>query len=120
MIRPIDLNILVFRNADYGEVFRFTDDNGLPIDFSGYSGEFQVRRYENAPGEALVSGEVDCSLGGGDVEISLAKELVRSLPEPSVRGGSATFRYDLRLTAPDGITNDWLRGEITVFGGVVR
>lgn len=118
MINPYVYPLSLYRNADYGEIFYFTDDAGSPIDFTGYTGAFQIRRYEDAPGAALASGTVDCTVGGGGIEMTMARAAIDALPSSAVRGQPAEFFYDLRLDVPDATKEDWLRGKVLVFGGI--
>lgn len=118
MVNPITVPMPLYRNSDYGETFYFKDEAGVALDFTGYTGALEVRRYELEPGAALLTGSVDCTVGGGGVEITIARAAIAALPAAPERGGQARLFFDLRLTAPSGEKQDWMRGPVTVFGGV--
>jgi hypothetical protein len=118
MVAPVTVPLILYRNADYGETFYFEDENGAAVDFTGYVGAFEIRRYERAPGPALLTGAVDCTIGNGGIELTAAFESIATLPAPATRGGITRLFYDLRLTTPSGDKEDWMRGPVSVFGGV--
>lgn len=117
MINPLIYPLTLFRNADYGEEFFFSE-SGVALDFTGYSGEFQIRYYEGAPGAVLAAGSVSLAGGGGSVAVTVTRASIDALPAAPIRGGPATFRYDLRLRDAAGLYFDYLRGPVTVFSGV--
>lgn len=114
MPRPLEYPIELFRNADYGETFYFSE-SGVALDFTGYTGAMELRYYPGAPDPALASATVDCTVGAGGIEAVIDWEDIDGLPEPSQRGKPAVFHYDLRLEAPDGTRELYLRGPATVF-----
>lgn len=119
MVNPITANLPLYRNDDYGEIFYFTDGDQA-LDFTGYTGELQLRRYEDEPGTSLLAATVDCTVGGGGIEITISRESIDDLPASPIRGKPARFVYDLRLNTPSGDKEVWMRGDATVFGGVTR
>lgn len=124
---PVNLNLPLYRNADYLEEF-FFQESGVPLDFTGYSGRMEVRRYGAEPGNALITSAnttafaagVNCSIGGGGVRVWIPWQAIRDLPDGPTRGEPAPFVYDLLLTSPAGIKEVFLTGEANAFPGVTR
>lgn len=125
MVDPVSFNINLRRNADTIEDWYFSEA-GVPVDFSGYSAELELRRYHGAPGDPLLtlttatgdSQGIRVNLGGGVIRFWLDWETANGLPPAPVRGGIASFSFDLLLTTPLGIREVWAQGDALVDAGV--
>ena len=117
MITPARVGLALFRNSDYTEEFAFSATNQA-IDFTGYTGRCDVRRYDNDPGNVLFSGVVDLTAGDGILALSFTKESISLAPEPTKRGEAVKLAYDVVLTTPSGDEEVWILGSVKVLGGI--
>jgi len=117
MINPTVQNLILFRNADYGETFYFSE-SGVPLDFTGWTGAAEARKYGGEPGTAELTFTVDMSVGGGGVELTATYENIAAMTDSPEVGTPAEFEWDLRLTAPGGDKEVWMRGICYVNDGV--
>lgn len=124
-MNPVTFNLYLRRNADTVEEWTFTDD-GVAVDFAGYTGELELRYYHGAPGAPLctlntvttdVQG-VRLNLGSGKVQVWFDWETINALPAAQVRGEIAAFSFDLLLTDPTGLREVWAQGDAIVDAGV--
>lgn len=117
MVYPVNAHLKLWRNADTVEEWTFRESGSL-IDFTGYTGKLELRRYPGAPGSPLITlntisadGEgLRLDLGAGAIRLWIAAESVRALPAATTRGGVARFSYDLLLTSPAGLRELWAQG----------
>lgn len=127
---PANVPLTLRRNVNYGESFEATDDYGLPIDFTGFTGELEVRLYGKQPGDALLTiGTVATPIEGllftaTAIEVRIDSASIDGLPggpdDGQEPGDPSSFVYDLLLTPPGGSADVWFEGSVTVLPGVTR
>jgi len=133
---PVVLNLEAWRNVPFAESFILTDgdpaavdEDGNPIDLTGYSGALQVRLYGLAAGDALISlATVTSDIQGvrfieptaGRINIRIDESTLAALPAPGKAGGKLVLAYDLVLTDADSLQEVYATGTFTVHPGVTR
>ena len=97
------------RTTPFWHAFEVVDDDGEPLDLTGYSAALQVRLYGMQPGLPLLDlARVDdeltngLTLSGSTVTAYSGRVELLFMPGGQRPGRDARFHYDLILTAPDG------------------
>jgi len=133
---PVILNLEAWRNVPFAESFILTDgdpaavdEDGNPIDLTGYAGALQVRLYGLAAGDPLISlTTVTSDVQGlrfieptaGRINILIDESTLAALPESGKRGFPVVYAYDLVLTDADSLQEVYATGTFTVHPGVTR
>lgn len=105
------LNILIDQGASFETSLNLTDDNGDPIDLSGYTGAGQIRKhYTSSTAVNLTVG-----LGGanGTVTLSLAANATANM-------ASGRYVYDVEVTDSSNTVTRLIEGIVTVTPQVTR
>lgn len=98
------VNIAIKKGSTYEHVYTYTDENGTPIDITGWTARMQIRVTIDAATyiyQALSGG--DLSIGGvtGEVALSIPEEITAAF----------TFNagvYDIELVKPNGKVVDFI------------
>ena len=131
---PANVTLTAWRNARFAEEYRFagpTSDGQAPIDFTGWTGELEVRLYGAQPGDAIISlSNVASDIEGvwiiepsaGAIQVSIERETLAdaftALGGPAEAGSNITLVYDLILTTPTGDPEIWMQGAFIFNPGV--
>ena len=111
-IKPVDVNLTVYKGQAWNRNLRFTYDSGDIYDLTGCIARAQIRARENA--DKLVA-EFIVGVIGVDGLISLAlthEQTAALLP--------GTYVWDLRITKPNDQPKYWIRGKVRVIGRVTE
>lgn len=104
-------NIVIDQGATYSTTIDVTDDNGTPIDLTGYSAEAQIRKHYTSVNAI----EFDINVGGltGIITISLSANATANL-------AAGRYVYDCELTSDEGVVSRIVEGIVTVTPNVTR
>lgn len=112
-VAQVDFNI--YQGDDYLHSFIWQDDQGTPIDLTGYSARLQVRRKASDTEFILEITDLDgITLGGvaGTVDIQIPGAETAKITKASV--------YDLELTDASGTVITLTAGNVCIFQEVTR
>lgn len=107
--------------CDQGATFireiTLTDDQGNPLNYTGYTAEMQIRKSHSDPVSVL-----DVNTTNGRVTVSGAIGLFRILisDEDTSALVPRTYVYDLLAVSPEGTKDRILEGNFVVSPGVTR
>lgn len=114
-----DMNdIKITEGATFYESWEAVDQNGLPVDLTGYTGLMQIRATQNAPQLLL-----ECTTANGRIIITENKVVVTCPVDQLTTLFSAPITrgvYDLFLTAPNGFVTPAFFGNAILKRAVSR
>lgn len=130
---PANSALTVQRGATWEDEFTYTDDDGLPIDLTGYEARMQVRTLATRYGTSATGLMLELSTTGADpllVWDTAAAGRLRIVARPdqheALNAGNARkakYAYAIELYKPDG-TGEYVlplvEGVLTVRGEVAR
>ena len=112
---PDIYNFTLYQSTDDGLSIIYSVD-GVPFDFTGYTGEMYVRRAYGKPHIASLS----ATTANGKMVLGTAGQIQISYSENDtaiLRGftdGELECIYDINVTSPTGVTSRILMGDLTV------
>ena len=104
------LNITVDQGSTFEEVFNIKDSNGVPVDFTTYTGASQMRKHYTS--NSYASFTVGLA-NTGDVTLSMTSNTTANL-EPG------RYLYDVEVTDQVNATFRILEGIVTVTPNITR
>jgi len=104
------LNLVVDQGTSFFTSFTVNDDGGSPIDFTGYTGTAQMRKYYTSSNS--ISFTVNANNTGG-VTLSLSSNATANLV-------AGRYVYDVEMVAPANTTSRIVEGIVTVTPQVTR
>jgi len=111
MAIPKDSTLSIPQSSDYNLVVYCLDDEENPVDITGYSAEFTIKRTYQSSASIITAtsetGEIVITGLEGKLTISLTHTLTVDLPD-------FLCVYDLILTTPDSQKLMLLRGKVQV------
>ena len=110
------------QGAYWSQLLLWQDQDGNPIDLSGYSAAMEIRQNVGDPDPPLVSLSTSgggITLGGQDGTVLLEIEAAVTATLPATTGVTKCF-YDLNLDPGDGRINRLIRGVMTIQPEVTR
>lgn len=110
MIRPAKYNITAYQGATYNEIFVAAID-GTPINYTGYTGKMQIRKYQNKD-SALIHSATTANSGlllnsTGMVQPFISAATMDTLP-------AGNWFYDIELTDASGVVTRFLMGNFNI------
>ena len=109
---PATHNLTIYRDRDFSQVFILKDGNGVVIDLTTYTVKAQLRP-EKDSAELILDFTVVVVDVEGKITISLTDVQTLALDEDKVR-------WDLVLTDPAGLRQNYVEGAVTIKGTVTR
>jgi len=116
-IHPAKYNLYLYRGATFSEHFTWKDENGTPIDLTGFTARMQLREQVEST-EAflnLTSENGGISLGG---VLGMIEVVASATATSAVNATSGV--YDLELVASDGTVTRLLEGLVIISPEVTR
>lgn len=110
-------DMLCEQGATFVRQFKWTDENEVPIDLTGYSARMQVRTAVKAS-EVVVelttaNGQIVLYPAEGKIELSMTATVTAALPDKRCV-------YDLEVVAPSGTVTRLLQGAFVISPEVTR
>lgn len=110
------LAITLERNSTWQKTWTIADNDGVPIDITGWTFEMEVKASAGAPGAALANANITVTdAPGGELEIVL-----EGADFAAVAGTQDTvvLAYDLRAIKTGGVPETLVKGPINLEPGV--
>jgi hypothetical protein len=130
-VSPGAYDITAYTNADYVQTFAFKNADGTAFDFTGHTGELQVRQYGGAGGSPLISLANVTSGGGGVwiydavhglIQVTISRDQLSAVYSANSTGLAAgspiCLAYDLITKEPTGLVDIWVTGKFNINPGV--
>ena len=104
-------NIIIDQGTTFSTIINLTDDNGDPIDLTGYTGDSEMRKHYTSSNSQSFS----ISLGGtsGTVTLSLTAAQTANLTP-------GRYVYDVEVTSASNVVSRIVEGIVTVTPEVTR
>ena len=107
----IKAHIQIDQGANYSTSIDVTDDNGDPVELTGYTGAAQMRKhYTSVTSYAFT---VTINAGQGTVDLSLTANTSNTIP-------AGRYVYDCELTDSNGKKSRLVEGIVTITPQVTR
>jgi hypothetical protein len=110
-MEPATHNLTIYRDRDFSQTF-YLKTLGVAMDLTGYSGKAEIRENQDAAG-LLVAFQVTIDPLIGSITLSLTDTQTILIPV------GAAF-WDLVITDPHGVRQNYIEGQVTVVGTVTR
>jgi hypothetical protein len=104
-------NLLIDQGSDFSTTITITDDEGLPVDLSEYTGAAQMRKHYTS----AISYNFNVAVGSGDGTVTLSMTYAQTANIASGR-----YVYDCELLSSANVTSRILEGIVTVTPEVTR
>jgi hypothetical protein len=104
-------NLKVDQGSDFITSITLTDDDGDPLNLSGYTGAAQIRKYYTSTN--AVNFDVDVVANTGEVVLSITSNTTNHIV-------AGRYVYDVELTDSNGVVSRVLEGIVTITPGVTR
>lgn len=104
------LNLIIDQGTTFSTSFDVNDDAGIPIDFTGYTGNSQFRKSYTSSSYTAFTVSANSS---GSVTLSLSANTTNSLTP-------GRYVYDVEMTAPGGTISRIVEGIVTVTPQVTK
>ena len=104
------LNIIVDQGTTFNTYFYVNGDDGLPVDFTGYTGRSKIKKSYTSSNS--VSFSVNCD-STGLITLSMSANTTTSLV-------SGRYVYDVVIIDEFGVRNRVIEGMVLVTEGVTR
>lgn len=108
----IKANLSIDQGTDFITSLNVTDDNGGPMDLTGYSGMSQFRKHYSSVTFYSFSVAVSNSVNG-EISLSLTANTTNAIP-------AGRYVYDCEITSPEGKTSRLVEGIVTINPQVTR
>jgi hypothetical protein len=110
MSAVVSVNLVIHKGTDFEAEFNLTEDNGMPLDLTGYTGSAKIRKHPTAKKyNTFMVNFVDRV--GGKVKISMGSSIT-----PNLSPGRNC--YDLFLTDRIGKVIKVVEGNVIVYNSV--
>lgn len=109
----IKANLSIDQGADFITTLNVTDDDGLPMDLTGYSGEAQMRKHYTSLTYYSFAVSVVSPAINGEVSLSLSANATNAIP-------AGRYVYDCELTSGTGKKSRLVEGIVTINPQVTR
>lgn len=107
----IKANLVIDQGADFVTTINVTDDEGDPVDLTGYSGASQFRKhYTSITAYSFI---VAANTSNGMVTLSMNAETSNTIP-------AGRYVYDCELTDQNGKKSRLVEGIVTITPQVTR
>lgn len=104
-------NLLIDQGATFNTVITLTDNDGNPINITGYTGASQLRKHYTS----TTAKSFTVTLGGANGTIALSMNAYNT---STIEGGR--YMYDVELTSPAGEVSRVFEGIVTVNPNITR
>lgn len=104
------------RNGSYQKTWTLRDDDGNPIDLTGYTFAMAVKASAGAPGAAIANATIVPvgALTNGQISVTLLGSAFAAVPGPQ---DIVRLAYDFKATKAS-VPNIWVQGTIVLTPGV--
>lgn len=109
----IKANLSIDQGADFITTLNVTDDDGLPMDLTGYSGEAQMRKHYTSVTYYTFSVTIPSPTINGEVSLSLSANATNDIP-------AGRYVYDCEIVSPAGKKSRLVEGIVTINPQVTR
>lgn len=104
-------NIIIDQGTTFSTVINLTDDNGDPIDLTGYTGDAEMRKHFTSSNSQSFS----VTLGGNSGTISLGLTASQTANLTAGR-----YVYDVEITSSSNVISRIVEGIVTITPEVTR
>jgi len=104
------INIIIDQGTTFSTTFTVNDDDGVPIDFTSYTGLAQMRKHYTSSNSTSFTVTANST---GVVTLSMSSNTTSNLV-------SGRYVYDVELTAAANTTSRIVEGIVTVTRQVTR
>ena len=104
------VNLIVDQGTTFSTSFTVNDDNGDPIDFTGYTGNSQIRKHYTSSNSVSFTVTANSS---GAVTLSLTSNATSNLV-------AGRYVYDVEMVSGGNVTSRIVEGVVTVTPQVTR
>jgi hypothetical protein len=109
---PAAHNLTIYRDRDFSQVFILKDGDGVVINLAQYTVKAQMRPAKDSA-ELILEFTVAVVTAEGKITLSLTDVQTLALDEDKVR-------WDLAITDPAGLRQNYVEGSVTIKGTVTR
>lgn len=109
-MQPTTANIIINRGTTFSTITKFIDENGDPVNLTGYVGTSQLRKHYSS--NTAVSFDVSIQQSNGTIQLDMSANTTSMLD-----GGR--YVYDCNLTTGNTIIK-FLQGDVLVIDNVTR
>lgn len=104
-------NLVVDQGTTFSTTITVTDDDGIAIDLTDYTGAAQMRKHYTSSNST--SFDVSITAGTGEVTLSMTSNVTSNIV-------AGRYVYDCELTSNTGVVSRILEGIVTVTPEVTR
>jgi len=104
-------NLLIDQGTDFVTSVTLTDDDGVALELTGYTGVAQIRKYYTSATFNTFVVSVTAATGVVQLQLPAATSNVMD---------HGRYVYDVELTASDGTVSRIMEGIVTITPGVTR
>jgi hypothetical protein len=104
------LNLIIDQGTTFYTSFLVNDDDGVPINFTGYSGHSQIRKHYTSTNAVAITVTANSS---GSIMLFLDSNTTNSLE-------AGRYVYDVELVAPGNTSSRVVEGIVTVTPQVTK
>ena len=105
-------NLVIDQGTDYSTVVNVTDDDGTPIDLTGYTGRGQIRKHYTSSNSVSFAVSIS-SPANGQVTIALTATQTSAI-------ASGRYVYDVEVKSSANVVSRIVEGIVTITPEVTR
>lgn len=106
----ININLTIEQGADYDVDFTIRNDDGTPLNLTGYTAESVVKKHSSSV-SSYPFNVTFINRAAGEIAISMASTTTSTLSE-------GRYLYDVVLTSPNNFKSRVIQGSVLVIPGV--
>lgn len=108
----VPINLVIEQGTDYSATFTVTNDDGTPLNLSGFTGTCKMKR-------TYSSSETPIQLTLGYVSRSAGKIFISMTAAQTTALKARRYVYEIVLTSPNNVKGRVIEGLIEVTAGVL-